>query len=178
MIPRLLLLLFAFYWAIVANGQENIKRYSEDCALVTHFMETNGRYVLVYENSQEIRKNSSRILGLTSNLAARAEAAYNARDAQVDINAVKDKMVLIHRLPEDWTVEDLAKMKSHPKGAEVFKALVRVRNAIYDPEVPKEVKVQLLKNLLNAMPDGTATAKLRALLDRVQTVGGGRPSNQ
>ena len=92
---------------------------------------------------------------------------------------LEGKMVDIHRNPKDWTIEDLQKMKTDPKGAEAFKALVRVRDAIYGNEHGTEIKKYLIQKLQTATPrEGEMTvSELRALMDRVQQVGGGKLAN-
>lgn len=149
----------------------------QDCALVTHFAAYNGGYVLRYENAQKIRKHAANILAETTNVGLRNEVALGAKEALAIMNEVKPKMVHIHVSPEEWTVEDLQKLKSDPKGKKVFAALVRVRDAIYDPTVDAGLRKELAKNLLDAMPPGTAAPMLRALLERVKTVAGGKAVN-
>ena len=160
-----------------APQQTSPSTLRQDCALVTHFMAYNGGYVLRYENAQEIRKNASYVLANTTNLAARGEAALGAKKALEIMNEIKPKMIHIHVSPEEWTVEDLKKLKADPKGKKVFAALVRVRDAIYDPTVDADLRKELAKNLLDTMPPGTASSELRGLLDRVKTVSGGKVTN-
>ena len=178
-LPRLLLLLFAFCAAIVANGQANTKRYSEDCALVTDFMANNGSYVVKYGKAKEIYNRSTDHMGIAPTIYLAGEAAKLRKEARSIMDDFKAKMVDIHASPKDWTVDDLQKMKTDPKGAEAFKALVRVRDAMYGNEYSAEIKKYLIRKLQNAIPgEEMAVSELRALLDRVQTVGGGQPSNQ
>lgn len=144
----------------------------QDCALVTHFMAYNGGMVLKYENAVEIRKSADYVLANTTNLAARGEAALAGKDALDDINALKPKMVHVPVSPENWTVADLKKLKNDPKSREVFAALVRVRNAIYDPALDADLRKELASMLLDRIP-GRRTDALKGLLDRVQMVGEG-----
>ncbi|MBO9657729.1 MAG: hypothetical protein J7527_02800 [Chitinophagaceae bacterium] len=162
-----------------APQQKTPPTLRQDCALVTHFMAYNGGYVLRYENAVEIRKSAAFILFNTpaSKVELRYEVAQDAKKALEIINEVKPKMIHIHVSPEEWTIEDLKKLKADPKGKKVFAALVRVRDAIYDPTVDADLRKELAKNLLDTMPPGTASSELRGLLDRVKTVNGGKVTN-
>ena len=143
----------------------------QDCALVTRFVAYNGGYVLRYENAREIRKNASNVLANTTNLAARGEAAMGAKEALEIMNEVKPKMIPIPVSLEEWTLEDLRKLKTDPKGRKVFVALVRVRNAIYDPTIDADLRKELANALLDKIP-ARRTDALKGLFDRVQLVEG------
>ena len=143
----------------------------QDCALVTHFVTYNGGYFLKYEAAVEIRKSAGLVLAKTSNLAARYQVAQDAKDALEIMNEVEPKMIHIPASPEEWTVEDLRKLKTDPKGKKVFVALVRVRNAIYDPTIDANLRKELARALLDHIPDRKTDA-LKELFDRVQMAEG------
>jgi len=147
------------------------------CVLVNPYYELLGSFQSfdIYSDKgyRKIFDDSVEILLIEKNMVAVNEATQNGTEASARMKEYKAKMLDIHASPEDWTVEDLVKLKNDPKGKEIFKALVRVRNAIYDPEVPADVRKQLAQNLLSTMSEGTEASKLRGLLDRVKTVAGG-----
>ncbi|MBO9657727.1 MAG: hypothetical protein J7527_02790 [Chitinophagaceae bacterium] len=145
----------------------------QDCKLVTDFIANNGGYILRYENAVEIRKSATFILFNTpaSRVELRYEAAQDAKKALEIMNEVKPKMIHIPVLPEEWTLEDLRKLKTEPKGRKVFVALVRVRNAIYDPTVESSLRKELANALLDKIP-GRRTDALKGLFDRVQMAEG------
>ena len=144
----------------------------QDCALVTHFMAYNGGYVLKYEKAQQILKDVGYILAKSTNMSARTEAAGQGADAADTMKDCKSKMIHIPASPEEWAVQDLQKLKTDPKGREVFAALARVRDAIYDPNVDADLRKELASTLLDRI-SGRRIDALKALLERVHIVGEG-----
>ena len=122
--------------------QQNAQQSSlpVDIQTVTNFMANNGGWVLSYQESQAQFRLAGKAFGMAKNNEQKTEAARLVLKGEANMKRCKANMVDIHKNPKDWTIEDLQKMKTDPKGAEAFNALVRVRDAIYGNEHSAEIK--------------------------------------
>lgn len=163
----------------VAIHQTPPSSLPQDVATVETFWVMNGGYILNYQNAAKRHLTAGEAMTKPMSKAQRTEVVAAVQRASADMKKYKALMVDVHKNPEDWTVEDLQKLKIDPKSAEMFKALVRIRDAKYGDMYSDVIKDYLDTKLRNIMRDNIgedekvmSKLELDRLMLRVQQVAG------